>query len=88
MIVLVEKSREELNRKLELWRQTLQAYNFYISKSKMEYMKCKFNKRYANSNSEVKIEGDTIPQVTIFKHIGYIMQNVPLQVLFAIKKYH
>ncbi|KAF1866444.1 hypothetical protein Lal_00017827 [Lupinus albus] len=43
-IILVRDSREKLNDKLEMWRQTLEAHRFRISRSKTKYMKCKFIK--------------------------------------------
>ena len=74
-IILEEESREELNEKLALWRQAFQVYGFHISRSKMKYMKCEFSKRCINSNIEVKIGDNTIPQVTRFKYFGSIIQN-------------
>jgi hypothetical protein len=37
-VVLVDKSREGVNRKLEIWRQTLKSNGFRISMTKTEYM--------------------------------------------------
>ena len=62
-IVLVGESRQELNRKLTLWRQVLKAYGFHISRLKMKYMKCKLSERRTNYNLKVKIRDDTTPQV-------------------------
>ena len=53
-IVLVGESREKI-KKLELWRQVLQAYDFCLSRSKTEYMKCNFSMRHTNSILGVKI---------------------------------
>ena len=47
-IILVGESREELNGKLETWRQTLEDHGFRLSRSKTEYMECKFSKRNLN----------------------------------------
>ena len=44
-IVPFLESREEINEKLDLWRQALEAHNFHINKSKVEYMECKFSSR-------------------------------------------
>ena len=74
-IVIVEESRKEINGKLELWREALEAHGFCISRSKTEYMECKFGKRCTNFNLEVKIRNDTILQVTRFKYLGSIIQN-------------
>jgi hypothetical protein len=42
-VVLVDESRTRVDQKLELWRQTLEAKVFRLSRSKTEYMKCDFN---------------------------------------------
>ena len=47
-IVLIGETKEGVNKKLELWRQTLEARGFRLSKSKTEYMECKFRKRRNN----------------------------------------
>ena len=63
MIVLIGELREELNEKLDLWRQALKVHGCRISRSKTEY-KCNFSKRRTISNLEVRIRDNTIPQVT------------------------
>jgi hypothetical protein len=42
-VVLVDESRTGVDQKLELWRQTLEAKYFRLSRSKTEYMKCDFS---------------------------------------------
>jgi hypothetical protein len=42
-VVLVDESRTRVDQKLELWRRTLEAKGFGLSKSKTEHMKCDFN---------------------------------------------
>ncbi|KAL5181843.1 LINE-1 retrotransposable element ORF2 protein [Glycine soja] len=74
-IVLLGESREELNERLETWRRALETHGFRLSRSKSEYMECKFNKRRRVSNSEVKIGDHTIPQVTRFKYLGSVIQD-------------
>jgi hypothetical protein len=41
-VVLVDDSRTGVNRKLELWRQTLESEGFRLSRTKTEYMRCGF----------------------------------------------
>lgn len=74
-IVIVGKLREEVNWKLELWRQTLEVHNFCLSRIKMEYMGSKLSRRRTNLCLEVKIKGHNISQVTQFKYHGSIIQN-------------
>ncbi|KAH1191322.1 tRNA pseudouridine(38/39) synthase [Glycine max] len=74
-IVLLGESREKLNERLETWRRALETHGFRLSRSKSEYMECKFNKRRRVSNSEVKIGDHIIPQVTRFKYLGSVIQD-------------
>ena len=74
-VVLLGESREELNGRLETWRQALEAYGFRLSRSKTEYMECKFSNRRGNSTLEVKVGDHIIPQVTRFKYLGSVVQN-------------
>ncbi|RZC11806.1 Solanesyl diphosphate synthase 3, chloroplastic/mitochondrial [Glycine soja] len=74
-IVLLGESREELNERLETWRRALETHGFRLSRSKSEYMECKFNKSRRVSNSEVKIGDHIIPQVTRFKYLGSVIQD-------------
>ncbi|KAL5146296.1 Craniofacial development protein 2 [Glycine soja] len=74
-IVLLGESREELNERLETWRRALETHGFRLSRSKLEYMECKFNKRMRVSNSEVKIGDHIIHQVTRFKYLGSVIQD-------------
>ncbi|KAM7524737.1 hypothetical protein LguiA_014639 [Lonicera macranthoides] len=69
------ESPEELNGKVETWRQTLEAHGFRLSRSKTEYMECKFSKRRSTPNLEVKVGDNVIPQYTRFKYLGSIIQE-------------
>ena len=42
-VVLVDKSRAGVNRKLEMWRRTLESKRFRLSRTKTEYMMCDFS---------------------------------------------
>ena len=39
-VVLVDESQVGVNRKLELWQQTLESKGFRLSRTKIEYMRC------------------------------------------------
>ena len=43
-IVLIDETRVRVNAKLELWRQSLESRAFRLSRTKTEYMECKFSK--------------------------------------------
>ena len=42
-VVLVDESRAGVNRKLELWRRTLESKGFRLNRTKTEYMMCDFS---------------------------------------------
>ena len=44
-IVLVDETRSGVNVKIEIWGDALKSEIFLLSKSKTEYMECKFSKR-------------------------------------------
>ncbi|XP_054787150.1 uncharacterized protein LOC129293296 [Prosopis cineraria] len=74
-IVLITETREEVNCKLELWRRTLESKGFRLSRSKTEYLYCKFGKGLSENNLEVKLGDQIIPQVEKFRYLGAIIQN-------------
>ena len=54
-IVLVDETRDGVNRKLELWREALEDKGLRIDRTKTEYMECKFSNRGNNEGIDVKI---------------------------------
>ena len=42
-VVLIDETRGRVNDKLEIWRQTLESKGFWLSRTKMEYLECKFS---------------------------------------------
>lgn len=74
-IILLVEMREELNGRLETWRQVLETYDFCLSRSKTKYMGYSFSKRRSVSSLEVKVGDHSIPQVTQFKYLGSMLQN-------------
>ena len=55
-VVLVDNSRAGVNRKLELWRQTLESKGFRLSRTEIEYMMCCFNTTRCEEE-EVSLDG-------------------------------
>ena len=73
-IVLVDESRDGVNTKLERWRDTLEAKGFRLSRSKTEYLHCKFSVSEGEVASEVAIEGAAVPRGEKFRYLGSIIQ--------------
>ncbi|GMP67085.1 hypothetical protein CsSME_00027194 [Camellia sinensis var. sinensis] len=72
-IVLVNETKEGVNIKLEIWRKTLESKGFRISRTKTEYMECKFSNNNNKSRGEVKIENQELPKSEHFRYLGSII---------------
>jgi hypothetical protein len=72
-VVLVDESRERVNRKLELWRQTLESKGFRISRTKTEYMRCDFGTTISE-DGDVSLGGQVVPKDT-FRYLGSMLQR-------------
>ena len=74
-VVLVDDSRAEVNRKLELWRQTLESKGFRLSRIKTEYMRYGFSTTNREEEKEVSLDGQVIPQKDTFRYLGSMLQK-------------
>uniref|UniRef100_A0A453K593 Reverse transcriptase domain-containing protein n=1 Tax=Aegilops tauschii subsp. strangulata TaxID=200361 RepID=A0A453K593_AEGTS len=72
-VVLVDDSRTGVNRKLELWRQTLESKGFRLSRTKTEYMMCGFST--TRCEEEVSIDGRVVPRKDTFRYLGSMLQE-------------
>ena len=73
-VVLVDDSRTGVNRKLELWRQTLESKGFRLSRSKTEYMMCGFSTTRCEEE-EVSLDGQVVPRKDTFRYLGSMLQE-------------
>jgi hypothetical protein len=73
-VVLVDKSRTGVDQKLELWRRTLEAKCFRLSRSKMEYMKCDFSAT-TQEEGDVRLDGQMVPKKNIFRYLGSMLRK-------------
>ena len=58
-VVLVDKSRAGVNRKLVLWRRTLESKGFRLSRTKTEYMMCDFSAT-RHEGGDVSLDGQVV----------------------------
>jgi hypothetical protein len=72
-VVLVDESRTEVDQKLELWRQTLEAKCFRLSRSKTEYMKCDFSA--TTQEGDVRLDDQVVPKKDTFHYLGSMLQK-------------
>jgi hypothetical protein len=72
-VVLVDESRTRVDQKLELWRQTLEAKCFRLSRFKTGYMKCDFSA--TTQEGDVRLDGQVVPKKDIFHYLGSMLQK-------------
>jgi hypothetical protein len=73
-VVLVDESQTRVNRKLELWRQTLESKGFRVSRTKTKYMRCDFGNT-THEEGEVSLEGQVVPKKDTFRYLGSMLQK-------------
>ena len=70
-VVLVDESRTGVNRKLELWRCTLESKGFRLSRTKTEYMMCDFSAS-RHEGGDVSLDGQVVAH---FRYLGSMLQK-------------
>ena len=73
-VALVDESRAGVNRKLELWRRTLESKGFRLSRTKTKYMMCDFSATM-HEGGDVSLDGQVVPQKDIFRYLGSVLQK-------------
>jgi hypothetical protein len=67
-VVLVDESRTGVDQKLDMWRRTLKAKDFRLSRSKTEYIKCGFSTT-TQEEGDVRLDGQMVPKKDIFHYL-------------------
>lgn len=73
-VVLIDESMAGVNRKLEVWRQTLESKGFKLSRTKTEYMRCDFSQMQAE-DGDVILDGQAVPRSNTFRYLGSMLQT-------------
>ncbi|KAG2551497.1 hypothetical protein PVAP13_9KG401250 [Panicum virgatum] len=73
-VVLVDESRDEVNRKLELWRRTLESKGFRLSRTKTEYMRCDFSAS-RHDGGDVSLDGQVVAHKDTFRYLSPMLQK-------------
>jgi hypothetical protein len=73
-VVLVDESRTWVDQKLELWRRTLKAKCFRLSRFKTEYMKCDFDAT-TQEEGDVRLDDQVVPKKDTFCYLGSMLQK-------------
>ena len=71
-MVLVDESRAGVNRKLELWRRTLESKGFRLSRTKTKYMMCDF-RATKHECGDVSLDGQVVAQKDTFRYLGSML---------------
>ncbi|XP_070005767.1 uncharacterized protein [Nicotiana sylvestris] len=74
-IVLIDETRTGVNEILEVWRQTLESKGFKLSRSKTEYLECKFSAESREIGGDVRLGSQVIPKRDSFKYLGLMIQG-------------
>jgi hypothetical protein len=73
-MILVDESRTGVDQKLKLWRLTLEAKDFRLSRSKTEYMECDFSAT-TQEEGDVRLDGQVVPKKDTFRYLGSMLQK-------------
>ncbi|KAG5591582.1 hypothetical protein H5410_042096 [Solanum commersonii] len=74
-IVLIDETRDRVNARLEVWRQALESKGFRLSRTKTEYLRCKFSDVLDEVDVEVRLATQIIPKKESFKYLGSVIQG-------------
>ncbi|XP_059309687.1 uncharacterized protein LOC132060785, partial [Lycium ferocissimum] len=74
-IVLIDETRNGVNDKLEGWRQTLESKGFKLSRTKTEYLECRFSGVPCEADEKVRLGTQAIQKKGSFKYLGSIIQG-------------
>ncbi|XP_070026013.1 uncharacterized protein [Nicotiana sylvestris] len=74
-IVLIDETGAGVNERLEVWRQTLESKGFKLSRSKTEYLECKFSTESRDVGEDVRLGSQVIPKRDSFKYLGLVIQG-------------
>ncbi|KAG5590370.1 hypothetical protein H5410_040884, partial [Solanum commersonii] len=71
----VSISENQVNARLEVWRQMLESKGFRLSRTKTEYLRCNFSDVVEEAEVEVRLASQIIPKRESFKYLGSVIQE-------------
>ncbi|XP_070006864.1 uncharacterized protein [Nicotiana sylvestris] len=74
-IILIDEIRGGVNERLEVWRQALESKGFRLSRTKTEYLECKFGAEPTEAGVEVRLDSEVIPKRSSFEYLGSVIQG-------------
>lgn len=73
--MLINETREGVNKKLETWHETLDSNSFTLSRSKTKYLDYKFSVKEGYNVGEVTIRDSATRRVEKFRYLGSIIHR-------------
>ena len=73
--VLADQITDEVNAKLEKWREILEGKGSRISRTKIEYLRCNFSCNEQHDDSEVTIGENVVASTNKFKYLKSFIQS-------------
>nr|XP_043629741.1 uncharacterized protein LOC122601028 [Erigeron canadensis] len=76
-IALIARSTEELNRRLEKWREALEDNGLCVSREKTEYLRCDFDKQGISQNGDevIRIGERILGPKASFRYLGSVIHK-------------
>ncbi|XP_019248770.1 PREDICTED: uncharacterized protein LOC109228041 [Nicotiana attenuata] len=74
-IVLIDETQDGVNERLEIWRHTFESKGFKLSRTKTEYVECKFGGVSGEADIDVGLESQVIPKKESLKYQGSVIQE-------------
>ncbi|XP_070009793.1 uncharacterized protein [Nicotiana sylvestris] len=73
-VASIDETRGGINEKLEVWRQTLESKGFKLSRTKTEYLECKFSDVTEETDMDVRLDSEVISKRKSYKYLGSVIQ--------------
>ncbi|XP_016484269.1 uncharacterized protein LOC107804844 [Nicotiana tabacum] len=74
-IVLIDETRDNVEERLEVLKQTLESKGFKLSRRKTKYLECKFSDDMREADMDVRLDSRVIPKRGNFKYLGLVIQG-------------
>lgn len=68
--ILIDETARGVSAKLGTWKQALESKGFRISRSKTEYLECRFSNSQSDSVDRVTLQNQQIPRRKRFNYLG------------------
>ncbi|XP_019235788.1 PREDICTED: uncharacterized protein LOC109216109 [Nicotiana attenuata] len=78
-IILIDETRDGIKERMEVWRHALESKDSKLSRTKTEYLECKFSAKPRKASVEVRLESQVIPTRGSFKYLGSVIRGVGRQ---------